>query len=149
MSLVICHLSFDNSVENAMASHSFEKLEVYQLSEKLADDVWILVLKWPRLAQDTVGKQLIRACDSIGANIAEGFGKGTYADNRRFVRVSRGSLYEARHWLRRAFRRNLLSSTDTKQLRPLLDELGPRLNAYLRSIGRSTEPRPESDAAPK
>ena len=75
-----------------MPSCSFEKLDVYQLAENLADDVWKLVLKWPRLAQDTVGKQLIRACDSIGANIAEGSGKGTYADNRRFVRVARGSL---------------------------------------------------------
>jgi four helix bundle protein len=119
-----------------MASRSFEQLEVYQLSERVADDVWHLVLKWPRLAQDTVGKQLIRACDSIGANIAEGAGKGTYADNRRFVQVARGSLYEARHWLRRAFRRQLLSTVDIDHLKPMLAELGPRLNAYLRSIGR-------------
>jgi four helix bundle protein len=118
-----------------MASCSFEKLEVYQLAERLADDVWDLVLKWPRLAQDTVGKQLIRACDSIGANIAEGAGKGTYADNRRYVRVSRGSLYESRHWLRRAFRRKLLTPAQIDRLKSLLSELGPRLNAYLRSIG--------------
>jgi four helix bundle protein len=121
-----------------MSSCSFEKLKVYQLAEKLADDIWHLVLKWPRLAQDTVGKQLIRASDSIGANIAEGSGKGTFADNRRFVRVSRGSLYETRHWLRRAFRRNLLSPGETNPLKSILDELGPRLNAYLRSIGRAT-----------
>ena len=123
-----------------MGSSSFENLAVYQLAERLADDVWELVLQWPRLAQDTVGKQLIRACDSIGANIAEGSGKGTYADNRRYVRVARGSLYESRHWLRRAFRRKLLTSDQTDRLRPLLDELGPRLNAYLRSIGSSARP---------
>src|SRR6476660_1894209 len=96
-----------------MPSVGFERLQVYQLAEKVADDIWQVVMAWPRLAQDTVGKQLIRACDSIGANIAEGSGRGTYADNRRFVRIARGSLYEARHWLRRAFRRNLLSSADT------------------------------------
>jgi len=78
-----------------MASCSLEKLEVYQLAERLADDVWNIVLKWPKLAQDTVGKQLIRACDSIGANIAEGSGKGTFADNRRYVRTARGSLDES------------------------------------------------------
>ena len=120
-----------------MASLGFEKLEVYQLAEKIADDIWHLVLQWPRLAQDTVGKQLIRSADSIGANIAEGSGKGTFADNRRYVRMARGSLYETRHWLRRAFRRKLLSSADTDGLRPMLDELGPRLNGYLRSIGRT------------
>ena len=123
-----------------MASCSFEKLDVYILSERLADAVWKLVLKWPRLAQDTVGKQLIRACDSIGANIAEGSGKGTYADNRRYVRVARGSLYESRHWLRRAFRRSLLSKGEVEHLKTLLAELGPRLNAYLRSIGSNTKP---------
>ena len=119
-----------------MATRGFEELKVYQLEETLADDVWHLVLKWPRLAQDTVGKQLIRACDSIGANIAEGTGKGTYADNRRYERVARGSLCETRHWLRRAFRRGLLAPADTERLKPMVEELGPRLNAYLRSIGR-------------
>ena len=122
-----------------MASCGFEKLRVYQLAERLSDDVWELVLKWSRLAQDTVGKQLIRASDSIGANIAEGSGKGTYADNRRYVRMARGSLYETRHWLRRAFRRKLLTQTETDRLRPLVDELGPRLNAYLRSIGKNSD----------
>jgi four helix bundle protein len=119
-----------------MASCGFEKLDVYRLAETLADDVWNVVLRWPRIAQDTVGKQLIRSCDSIGANIAEGSGKGSYADNRRYVRMARGSLYESRHWLRRAFRRNLLSEKEITRLKTLLYELGPRLNAYLRSIGR-------------
>ena len=122
-----------------MASCGFEKLDVYRLAERLADDVWHLVLKWPRLAQDTVGKQLIRSCDSIGANIAEGSGKGTYADNRRYVRTARGSLYESRHWLRRAFRRKLLSASEIEHLKSLLSELGPRLNAYLRSIGPASD----------
>jgi four helix bundle protein len=121
-----------------MASSGFENLDVYRLSERLADDIWFLVIKWPRIAQDTVGKQLIRSCDSIGANIAEGSGKGTYADNRRYVRMARGSLYESRHWLRRAFRRQLLSQSEIDHLKTLLSELGPRLNAYLRSIGPTT-----------
>jgi four helix bundle protein len=130
-----------------MSSCGFERLAVYQLSEQLADDVWKLVLAWPRLAQDTIGKQLIRACDSIGANIAEGSGKGTYADNRRYVRVARGSLYESRHWLRRAFRRQLLSTEEVDRLRPLIDELGPRLNAYLRSIGNTSSSNRKSPSS--
>ena len=72
---------------------------------------------------------------SIGANIAEGTGRGTYQDNRRFVRIARGSLYETRHWLRRAYSRRLLSDDQVAELKPLIDELAPRLNAYLRSIG--------------
>jgi four helix bundle protein len=113
----------------------FENLRVYQLSEKLSDAVWYAVLGWNSLAKGTLGRQLIRAADSIGDNIAEGTGRGSFRDNRRFVRNSRGSLYETRHWLRRAHRRRLLSSEAVAAIKPLLDELGPKLNAYLRSIG--------------
>ena len=120
-----------------MAMTAFKKLDVYRLSERLADRVWNLVLKWERFAKDTVGKQLVRAVDSIGANIAEGVGRGSYKDNRRFVRVARGSLNETMHWLRRAYARDLLSREAAGSLKPLLDELAPRLNAYLKSIGPS------------
>ena len=80
-----------------MAKTNFESLRVYQLSENLADQIWYIVLKWNVLARDTVGKQMIRAADSIGANISEGTGRGTFVDNRRFVRIARGSLNETQH----------------------------------------------------
>ena len=120
-----------------MARTNFEKLEVYQLSERLADAIWDIVIPWDWLAKDTLGKQLVRAADSVGANIAEGSGRGTYKDNRRFVRTARGSLNETQHWLRRAYRRKLLNDEQVAVLKPLVDELAPRLNAYLNSIGRS------------
>ncbi|MDO3377804.1 four helix bundle protein [Geoalkalibacter halelectricus] len=112
---------------------------VYQLAERLADEIWKIVSGWDRLAAETVGRQMIRAADSIGANIAEGSGRGTYQDNRRFVKIARGSLFEVRHWLRRAFSRGLLTPEQVKLTKPLIAELGPRLNAYLNSIGKSSE----------
>ena len=113
---------------------AFERLEVYELSERLADAIWDMTLGWNLFAKDTVGKQLVRAADSIGANIAEGYGRGTGADNRRFVRTARGSLNETQHFLRRAYRRKLMTKAQVDLLKPLIDELGPRLNAYLKSI---------------
>ena len=123
----------------------FEALRVYQLSERLADAIWTVVKAWDRLAQETVGRQMIRSADSVGANIAEGTGRGSFQDNRRFVRNARGSLYETRHWLRRAHSRHLLSKQNVALIRPIVTELGPRLNAYLRSIGPVIDP--ESPAA--
>jgi four helix bundle protein len=119
-----------------MVQAGFERLHVYQLAEELADLVWEVVLRWDHLAQDTVGKQFIKAADSIGANIAEGTGRGSFADNKRFARIARGSLFEVRHWLRRAFRRKLLSENEVAGFRKLVDELTPRLSAYINSIGR-------------
>ena len=118
-----------------MGAKSFEELRVYLQAEDLSDLVWAVVLGWPALARDTIGKQMIRSADSIGANIAEGHGRGSYVDNRRFVRIARGSLYETRHWLRRAFRRKLLSDEQIQKLKTLVENLGPQLNAYLKSIG--------------
>ena len=54
-----------------MEKTNFEKLQVYQLSEKIADSIWNVVIAWDWFARDTVGKQIMRAADSIGANIAE------------------------------------------------------------------------------
>ena len=125
-----------------MSRTNFEKLRVYRLSENLADDIWEIVESSKHFARDTVGKQVVRSADSIGANIAEGAGRGSYQDNRRFVRNARGSLNETKHWLRRAFKRQLLKSQITR-LRTVLDNLTPQLNAFLKSIGSSRPLTPE------
>ena len=111
----------------------------YQLSETLADEIWTIVINWNYFEKDTVGKQLVRAADSIGANISEGAGRGSFQDNRRFVKIARGSLYETRHWLKRAYKRNLLKEEEVSRIKPLVDELAPKLNAYLKSIGKVPE----------
>ncbi len=118
-----------------MAKSDFEILKVYQMSESLADEIWKMVLGWDRFARDTVDSQIVRAADSIGANIAEGSGRGSFQDNRRFVRIARGSLKETQHFLRRAYKRKLLDDHQVNKLKPLVDNLAPMLNGYLRSIG--------------
>jgi four helix bundle protein len=122
-----------------MVRTNFENLRVYRLSEEISDLIWEIVVKWKRLAQDTVGKQLINAADSIGANIAEGTGRGSYADNRRFARIARGSLFEVKHWLRRAYVRKLLTEKEVSTLQNLIKELTPKLSAYINSIGNKIE----------
>ena len=124
---------------------NFENLRVYRLSENLADHVWKLAKSWDHFAMDTIGRQHVRAADSVGANIAEGVGRGSFQDNRRFVRNSRGSLYETKHWLRRAFRRSLISKKQVDSIKPIVDELAPTLNAYLKSIGRPKTQEEEND----
>ena len=118
-----------------MAKTAFQNLRVYWLGEDLACRVWELVAGWNGFAKDTVGKQIVRAADSIGANIAEGSGRGSYVDNRRFVRIARGSLNEVMHFLRCAYRRKLMTQEQVDGLKPLIDNLAPQLNTYLKSIG--------------
>jgi hypothetical protein len=51
-----------------------EELAVFAWFEEVSDRVWEVVQGWRQLAQDTIGKQLIRSADSVGANLVEGDG---------------------------------------------------------------------------
>jgi len=119
-----------------MGRTGFEKLRVYSLAEQIGDLAWGVVKDWDRFSQDTLGKQLVNAADSIAANIAEGTGRGSFADNRRFARIARGSLFELKHWLRRAYKRGFLTEAEVGSFTELIDELTPKLSAYIRSIGK-------------
>ena len=118
-----------------MGQFALDNLRVYAMAEQLADLVWELVRPWESFAKTKVGHQLVRAADSVGANIAEGFGRASPADHQRFVRTERGSLYEVRHFLRRADKRKLLPKSQRMPLQLLLRDLLPTLNADLRSLG--------------
>jgi four helix bundle protein len=122
-----------------MGKTNFEKLRAYQLAEKPADQIWRIVVKWDYFAQHTVGQQIVDSADGVGANLAEGTGRGSLQDNRRFVKIARGSLYETKHWLRKAYNRRLLTPQEISDLKPLIDELLPTLNAYIRSLNTSIE----------
>ena len=121
-----------------MAFLKFEDLRVFKAAEALADEIWEIVSDWDTFAKLTVGKQLVRSADSIGANIAEGSGRGTAKDNQRFVRIARGSLNEAKYWLRRASNRNLIDSEKIDKLNQMIDNIGPTLNAYLKSLDQQS-----------
>ena len=45
---------------------------------------------------------MVRAADSVGANVAEAYGRQSWADRLRLVHIARGSVCELQHWLIRA-----------------------------------------------
>jgi len=119
-----------------MPRTAFENLRIYRLAEHVGDLAWEVVGKWKYLAKRTTGMQLVNSADSIGSNLAEGTGRGSAADNRRFAKIARGSLFEVKHWLRRAFKRNLLTEAEIDSFQVLINELTPKLSAYINSIGK-------------
>jgi four helix bundle protein len=122
-----------------MSRSDFEHLRVYRMAEELADGVWAVVRTWDHFERRTIGAQLVRAADSVGANIAEGAGRATYRDNRRCVAIARGSLFETKFFRRRAHKRGLLGPEQVDALTPLVAILLPSLNAYRRSIGTTRQ----------
>ena len=112
----------------------FEDLEIFQLSEKLADAIWEMVIKWDSFAKSTVGIQIVDSADGVGSSIAEGSGKGSYREFRRYIKISRGSLYETKYWLRRTVARELISKKEIEKIKPLMDELLPKINAFIKYL---------------
>ena len=109
------------------------ELDVYRLAEDLSDLIWHAYDGWPPKAQHTLGLQVIRAGDSIAANIAEGYGRYTPADRRKFYLYARGSFEETKAWLRKAIRRDVIGADEVVSYRTLVDALGPKLNAFINS----------------
>ncbi|WAC39366.1 four helix bundle protein [Pedobacter sp. SL55] len=85
-----------------MSYNKIEELDVYNLAEEISDEIWNIVLTWDFFAKDTVGKQICRAADSISANIAEGYGRFHFKENKNSCYYSRGSILEVKSFLRKS-----------------------------------------------
>lgn len=122
-----------------MSYHRLEDLEVYQLSESFSNEIWDMVTTWDYFARDTVGKQITRSADSINANIAEGYGRFHYKENKNFCYFSRGSIIETKGWLKKSKNRNLISEEKAIDLLSQLEIIHIKLNAYIKFIGNSNK----------
>jgi len=117
-------------------SNRIEDIEVYNLAEVFSDKIWFIATKWDFFAKDTVGKQIVRSADSISANIAEGFGRFHYKENKNFCYFSRGSIIETKGWLKKAKTRDLLDDENYQSLLQQLETIHLKLNIYIKFIGK-------------
>jgi four helix bundle protein len=107
------------------------ELDVYKLSEELSDMIWFNFDSWDKKVQNTIGYQIIRASDSIAANIAEGYGRFTPPDRKKFYLYSRSSLEETKAWIRKLTRGNVIDEAQVAKYQSIIDKLGPKLNAFI------------------
>ena len=117
-----------------------EDLQVYSLSMDMAEKIWNIVIEWDYFTKDTIGKQLVRASDSIAANLSEGFGRYHYRENINFSYYSRGSLYETKTWLTKAHNRKLISTENFEIFIQNINNIGIKLNNYIKTIGQTQPP---------
>ncbi len=115
---------------------TLETLEVYLVAETFSDKIWEIVMKWNRIAQYTVGEQVIRSSDSIGANIAEGYGRYFFKEKIKFLLYSRGSLLETKSWLRKMKNRKLITQKQFDELHTELADAHKKLNGFIKYISK-------------
>lgn len=101
-------------------------ISVYRISLDLSNYVWDIIIKWNYFAKDTVGRQLVKAIDSISANIAEGFGRYFKKDKVNFYRYSYGSISESLDWIDKSSKRALLNKEEYQHIAEELKKLPQR-----------------------
>jgi len=72
----------------------YKKYTVWQISHQLVLDTYALVEELPRSERYGLATQMRRAVVSISSNIAEGAGRGSDTDFRRFLLMATGSSNE-------------------------------------------------------
>lgn len=110
-----------------------EEMTVYKKQIEIADEIWEIVKSWPTFERSTIGSQLTRAMDSIGANIAEGFGRFHYGDKIKFYYYSRGSAYESQFWIKRANKRKLIVDKEAIKYLQNIQEINHELNTLIKA----------------
>ena len=108
----------------------YEDVKMLQDAEALADGVWQLVAHWDRFARDTIARQFVRAADSIGANIAESYGRFHYGEKIQFLYYARGSVFETKYWLNRATKRKLVSDEVHQAYATKLTDIARQINGF-------------------
>lgn len=74
---------------------------------------------------------MIRSVDSVGANIAEGYGRYHYLDKIKFYYNARGSLFESKYWLDLMYERKIIDSVHYLDLMDLYQNIIKALNGLI------------------
>lgn len=119
---------------------TLDKLEVYQISREISRISWSIYVEMDWNQRKAIGNQFITAIDSVGANIAEGYGRYHYLDKIKFYYNSRASFFEGIfHWLELLKERNLIDETKYYSIKNLATSFAPKLNNFINSAYRAKE----------
>lgn len=108
-----------------------EDMEFFQLFESCSDEAWKRVERWTPFERDTLGKQVVRAVDSIGFNLVEADGRYTAIDGLNRLIIARGSAREARLGIEKALRRGLIDEESANRLLLQITSALKQLNNFI------------------
>ena len=113
--------------------HDYHRLVVWQRSHALCLAVVAAMPRTRGRAGSLIG-QIIRAAESIPANIVEGRAADTDAEFARFLRMALRSTSELRYHLELAEGRKIIARKTLDELRPRISEVQVLLEAFIRKL---------------
>lgn len=120
-----------------MAYVPLDQLKVYQLSREYSRESWKIYQNLNWQLKKIIGDQFIRSVDSVGANVAEGYGRYHYLDKIKFYYNTRGSLLESKHWLDLLYERKIVDESKYKFMAELYKNINLGLNGLISSNYKS------------
>lgn len=112
----------------------FKNLRVWAKSHALAIEVYQTTRLFPIDERYGLTSQIRRAAASIGANIAEGCGRRSDPEMKRFLQIARGSASELECHLLLARDLEILQAADFKKLEPKVLEIQRMLAALVQRL---------------
>lgn len=107
---------------------SFEKLEVWQLSTKLAGDIYKQTQSFPAEEKYSLVSQIRRSVLAVSANIAEGSTRVSAKDQAHFTTIAFSSLMELFNHLIIASDLGYISEEQLSQYRVQVQSLSVKLS---------------------
>jgi four helix bundle protein len=118
----------------ANMSSQFRNLIAWQKSVQLAVKMFRVCNAFPQREQFGLAQQMRNASVSVPSNVAEGCGRGTLPDYRRFLLHARGSTYELETQIEIAKQTGLITGTDADALIADTNEVERLLNGMIRGL---------------
>lgn len=112
---------------------NFFELDVWKIAHQLGLILYELTAKFPQSELFGITSQIRRASFSVGANIAEGFGRYHFKDKQKFYFQARGSLAEVQNFLFVAKDLKLIDEKVFKVLFAKTEEVYKLLNGLVKA----------------
>jgi len=129
---VVCIL-----VYNHTPMKTYEDLYAWKYAMELIEEIYVLTSTFPSEERFGLTSQMRRAANSVAANIAEGFGRYTYADKAHKYVIARGECTEVDAHLLIAVRVGLCSAERIQHSRELANRSGKLISGLIQSTRKS------------
>jgi four helix bundle protein len=110
---------------------SFLDLDATNSALDLVEEIYLLCKKFPKEEMYGLSAQIKRASSSVVANIAEGFGRYSYADKAHRYTIARGECTEVVAHLHIAVRVGFVSMEEIQKALILADQTGKLLSGLI------------------
>ena len=113
---------------------TFEDLIIWQKSIVLTKQIYTITRKFPKVEIYGLSNQLRRASVSVASNIAEGYGRITRNDYKRFLSFSFGSTFEIQTQLIICIEIGIINNEDFNESMMLSKEISAMLYAIIKKL---------------